>query len=791
MASGTPIINIEAQQQTDADELLASLPYVEAPQDEGGIGALVPRLATPGWIAPVLAGAVVAGWTLLFALAQGPAIAAAGLAGLGGWIAQWSAPVVLVALVYLIAMRSGRAEAIRFADASAALRREAQALETRLASVNRELSLAREFLGAQSRDLDSLGRVAVERISEHSSRLEALVQTNSAQVDSIGNVSAAAVQNMEQLRDQLPVIATAAKDVASNIGNVGRVAHGHVQDMVSGLGRITDLGAASERQVTALRDRIDAALSLLEARTRLLDQTISGRFEALEERSNGFALDLERHEAEARDAMRQRSQAMAEDIAASSARLDREEAEALTSLRARLVALRDEAGTVARSLRDGESGAMAAWEGSVARLAQDMAQFDADLAQRHATAIANATQLGSVTEATSIRLAQAEARIEAITIADSALASNMDARLDVLERRLTDTDRALEKLTNSSVRLLELIQASAQHSREQLPAAIAASEDQLIAHEARVQALRGAVEEARETGAALAGHVEAAQQTVLATTGAVHALHDGLDLRLAGQGEAISALRGRLDDLSDEVERIATHTGGEVGTSLARLGNAVREALDSIENDGAARVSALSDQLSGETGAALERAMRLKASEITGQLEQAAAHALGVSREAAHQLRDQIAEVDAMAAALATRVADAREAAQDRIDSDFSRRMAIITDTLSSAAVDITRALNTEVADTAWAAYLRGDRGIFTRRAVKLLDAGDARHTLHLYETDGVFQGHVNRYIHDFEAMLRHLLSTRDGHAVSVTLLSSDMGKLYVALAQAIERLRS
>jgi hypothetical protein len=39
--------------------------------------------------------------------------------------------------------------------------------------------------------------------------------------------------------------------------------------------------------------------------------------------------------------------------------------------------------------------------------------------------------------------------------------------------------------------------------------------------------------------------------------------------------------------------------------------------------------------------------------------------------------------------------------------------------------------------------------------------------------------------------MLRSVLSTRDGHALAVTLLSSDMGKLYVALAQAIERLRS
>jgi hypothetical protein len=48
----------------------------------------------------------------------------------------------------------------------------------------------------------------------------------------------------------------------------------------------------------------------------------------------------------------------------------------------------------------------------------------------------------------------------------------------------------------------------------------------------------------------------------------------------------------------------------------------------------------------------------------------------------------------------------------------------------------------------------------------------------------------VNRYIHDFEAMLRRVLADRDGTALGVTLLSSDMGKLYVALAQAIDRLR-
>ena len=95
-----------------------------------------------------------------------------------------------------------------------------------------------------------------------------------------------------------------------------------------------------------------------------------------------------------------------------------------------------------------------------------------------------------------------------------------------------------------------------------------------------------------------------------------------------------------------------------------------------------------------------------------------------------------------------------------------------------------------DVPDTSWAAYLKGDRGAFSRRAVKLLDAGDLRAISQAYENDDTVREQINRYIHDFEAMLRSVLSTRDGHALGVTLLSSDPGKLYVALAQSIDRLR-
>ena len=44
--------------------------------------------------------------------------------------------------------------------------------------------------------------------------------------------------------------------------------------------------------------------------------------------------------------------------------------------------------------------------------------------------------------------------------------------------------------------------------------------------------------------------------------------------------------------------------------------------------------------------------------------------------------------------------------------------------------------------------------------------------------------------IHTSETLKRRVMPDREGKALAITLLSSDVGKLYVALAQAIERLR-
>jgi hypothetical protein len=105
---------------------------------------------------------------------------------------------------------------------------------------------------------------------------------------------------------------------------------------------------------------------------------------------------------------------------------------------------------------------------------------------------------------------------------------------------------------------------------------------------------------------------------------------------------------------------------------------------------------------------------------------------------------------------------------------------------MHSAAIDVGKILADEIDDKAWESYLKGNRGVFTRRAVRLFGANETKAIAAHYESDLEFQRSSNRYVHDFEAMLRRVLAERDGSIIAVTLMSSDMGKLYAALSEAI-----
>lgn len=805
-----------------SDDYLADDSHDEL--DELENGTLGPSF---GWIFPATALLAVVGWTGFFAwINRDGMLGYASAQQWSAWITSWAVPVLLVLAVWLLARRSSTREARRFGHTAEMLSRQSAELESRLKVINRELSLAREFLGAQSRDLEFFGRSASETIGEHAATLQSLIADNGARIESIASVSSTALENMEKLRNDLPVIANSSRDVSNQIGNAGRTAKGQLAELVAGFERLNEFGSASEIQVESLQKRIEEAL----------------------------------------DTMRVRSETLRDQVAALHGEAVDEESEALELIRVRIAALRDEAATTSSAIREGEVEATSAWNAQIeeirARLKaaieevvalderalensnrklQDLAaeaeSIDARLAERNTTLavelakrrteienahraamIATQERLTALDRAIEERrrdqleklaelVAQGETlgdRIDALGAQiDRAAAQGADAgdtlaaRVETLDNTLSrsretigSTGEALSGLTDASVRLLELIQASAKHSKDDLPVAIADFENRLNEVEGRTEAVRDLLDAAADRGAALS---ETLAQTHEGSAQVIADI-DRFRERLAGstveQHAALTELSSLMSALDDDNRQAAERAQGELREAIAALETSARDALATLEADKADRIRAIADRVGSESAEAIGKAVEEQTAQSLGELDSATRRSSEATREAARRMTEQLTKVNELASNLEARVAHARERAEQQVDNDFARRVALITESLNSNAIDIGKALSSEVADTAWTAYLRGDRGIFTRRAVRLLDNTEAREVAELYDGDPDFREHVSRYIHDFEAMLRTLLSTRDGNAVSVTLLSSDMGKLYVALAQAIERLR-
>ncbi|MCM0001432.1 MAG: ATPase, partial [Erythrobacter sp.] len=300
-------------------------------EDSGDEAHDVPRRSLLAKSAPLLAVLAVTGWSGFFVWAHLADMQASPVpAQWAQWVVMWAVPVELVGIVWLLAMRSSQAEAQRFAATAAAMNRESAALEARLKVVNRELSLAREFLAAEARDLDALGRIAAERLSSHASELQALIRGNGAEVETIATTSETALGNMNRLRDDLPVIANAARDVTNQIGSAGRVAEEQLSRLAGGFERITTVGTESEELVARLGENVGSTLAGFESQLVRIDALVSQRFAALRTEAEGYRAAVGALEEEAMAALRERAGTAASEAESTAARLRdaAEEAEA-------------------------------------------------------------------------------------------------------------------------------------------------------------------------------------------------------------------------------------------------------------------------------------------------------------------------------------------------------------------------------------------------------------------------------------------------------------------------------
>jgi len=221
----------------------------------------------------------------------------------------------------------------------------------------------------------------------------------------------------------------------------------------------------------------------------------------------------------------------------------------------------------------------------------------------------------------------------------------------------------------------------------------------------------------------------------------------------------------------------------QVKEAASHAAERAREAIAQVVPQSAAT-------LSEATRDALQAVIRDEIETRLADVQVTAARAVEAARSASDRLTEQMLSIGRTAAALEQHMEQINASQREKDSETFARRVALLIDSMHSASIDVGKILSDEVDEKAWDAYLKGNRGVFTRRAVRLLEGSETRAIKAHYESDLEFQQAVHRYIHDFEAMLRRVVADKDGGIIAVTLMSSDTGKLYAALSQVIDKRR-
>ena len=714
-----------------------------------------------GWLGPALALLLVVAWlggagwyALPSALAGDPALVVLLVAAL-------CVPPALIGVLWLLARRSSTAEARRFADTAASMRAESAALEQSIATLGARVEANRAALAQQTLHLMQMGEDAAERLAAISRGMTRASDDLGVTARALDDAANGAEQRLDMLLRAVPAARDEVAEATALLDRTALTAGERAAQLDAQLSALGERGREADQVAGGAAQRLAAHIARMEATSETAGARLEGvaaemtsTIDAVLERA-GMAVD------ESRRGIAAQGDALLAMLSSSHAAMDRASRETVQALQERL----------------GDAEAAIGRLGE--RLAGERALSDALLTDLHDGIGSVETRLGALHAGAAERNADLAASISALTGSADAMAEAMRSG-ETLARALITTAEDVLTAMDASAREIDetLPEALARFDRRlaESRSGVAAAKPELLALVTAAESTHDAIE--------AIGAVVAQQRDTL--NGLSTMLRDTV---AHGRGEAEGLARA-VDEAIARSALFSEQTAPQLAEGLARLRESATVAADRARDALAGVIPEAARALESAAADAVERA---GADAVRAQIDAIGAAAEGAAGRAAQaiaRLEEQAATLAQARTAFDKRLTEADQAQTATERESLSRRVAVLVEALNSAAIDIARTFDRDVTDSSWAAYLKGDRGVFTRRAVRLLDGHQAREIGALYDADDSFREHANRYIHDFEAMLRQILHRNENSPLAVTLLSSDMGKLYVALAQATERLR-
>ncbi|RST30963.1 hypothetical protein HMF7854_09045 [Sphingomonas ginkgonis] len=563
------------------------------------------------------------------------------------------------------------------------------------------------------------------------------------------------------LLDDLPRAEAIARAMAENLRGTGHEAGQQAAALESALSAITNrareadhhVGSAAHRLVGTLNQIESASLGAAarvtetgEAAALIVDQLLDRTAHALDEVRHGIHV-----QAEAVTALTEQA----------SAALGRAGIEAAETIGQRLQGANASLDRITRQLAEQDRASRA--------LIADTDRAIAELDQRFA-----------------VMADQGDRRAEAV----SGSLRQLRSELEHLTMQAAASDGSVEALSNRTGALRGLVDGLAVDVRDLISAALGEAEGGAQRLGTAVASAKPEIEWMRAASDEAATRLEAAERAMAAQQDRLAGLLASVDEGVGSAETRLGSLRDALSAAESEAARLQGETAPALVEAMVQVKEASAHAAERAREAIAAVIPDSAERMSDATRAALQKAVDESVASQLREIEDVAVRAVEAARTASERLTRQMLTIGQTASALEEHI-ERNQQAQRAGDSEaFARRVSMLIDSMNSASIDVGKILSDEVDERSWQAYLKGDRGAFTRRAARLIGGAEQRGLPQHYENDREFQAAVNRYVHDFEAMLRRVHAERDGGPIAVTLMASDMGRLYAALAPLVDRKR-
>lgn len=766
MNGGSRIIDLRPKSAATPDATppgSAAAPVIEpaAPADDTAQLVEKPTRGLAPWltVAAALATLAWAGGMLWLARDTVAALSPVALVNL---IAALCVPPTLIGVLLLLAFRTRGAEVRRFVRMSLATRAEAVLLDRSLAALTERIENNRLILTEQVGALTALGDTAVAHVASIGTDMAGNIAKADAHAAALAAAADGAHQRLDLLLGLLPRARADTEALTTMLESSRAAAAEHATALDTQLAllaeraRDTDaIAAGTAKNLAAYIARMEAGSGTAAARLEQVSGDMAQAVDTMIDRTADAV-------AEAGKRIAAQGDAMVDLLGTNQAALDataRASADRLAARVAEIEAMIERIGARLALHSVSSTTMMTEIDEAVARVSDSFDTLQVHGVDRMQALHASFATLGGSTEAMTAALKSGDGA------AASAMAT-VEQLLLALDSAARDIDETLPKALT------------------RLDARIAESRATIFRATPDLLELVSAAESTQEKVATIA-------DTIVAQRDAMGGLATTLMTALAEGEDKASALGGIVDEAIGRTHRFVEEAAPRLIEALLRVRDTASAAAERARDTLATVIPEAAQALERHSAAALERATGTAVAQQISEIGQAAETAADAAARASERLTRQMLAISDATAIVESRLEEARVARENADQDTLPRRVSLLIESLNSASIDISKAFSRDVSDSAWSAYLKGDRGVFTRRAVRLLDAADVREIARLHEIDPHFREQVNRYIHDFEAMLRAILSQRDGSPLGVTLLSSDMGKLYVMLAQAIERLRA